>query len=392
MTLRERLRFDRNELAGAFGDVGTDLPLLAGMILAARLDPAAVFTVFGLLQILTGLAYGLPMPMQPLKAMAVLVITQRITGPVLMGGGLAIGLIMLALTLSGLLRTLARLVPTSVVRGIQFGLGLSLASLALRTYIPAEGAAGWVLAGVGLLVMAALWGSRRLPPGLLVIGLGLAFALWRGLDLGLVARGAALHLPTFRLPLGGEIWAGLLLLALPQLPLSLANSVIATEQTARDLFPRRAPVINKIGLTYALVNLTAPLLGGVPACHGCGGLAGHHAFGARTGGSVVIYGSFFLIVGLCFSGPLQELLKVFPLPILGAVLLLEALALLMLVRDQAARPRDLSIALFTGVIALCVPQGFGVGLLAGLLLHYGFRRFGRAEAGEGQAGDAKRST
>jgi hypothetical protein len=69
-----RVRFDRNELSGAFGDIGTDLPLIVGMILAAKLDPASVLTLFGAMQLLTGLIYGLPMPAQPLKAMAVLVI------------------------------------------------------------------------------------------------------------------------------------------------------------------------------------------------------------------------------------------------------------------------------------------------------------------------------
>ncbi len=100
-----------------------------------------------------------------------------------------------------------------------------------------------------------------------------------------------------------DIIAGTWILAVPQLPLSLSNSVIATEQTIRDLFPDR-----RIGLTYSLVNLVTPLLGRVPACHGCGGLAGHHAFGARTGGSVVIYGTLLLSLGLFFGAPLEELL------------------------------------------------------------------------------------
>ena len=93
--VRPRIRFDRNELSGAFGDIGTDLPLIVGMILAAKLDPASVLTMFGLMQLLTGLAYGLPMPAQPLKAMAVLVISGKATASMLYGGGLAIGITML---------------------------------------------------------------------------------------------------------------------------------------------------------------------------------------------------------------------------------------------------------------------------------------------------------
>ena len=384
-----RIRFDRNELAGSFGDIGTDLPLIVGIVLATGLDAGGVFIVFGLLQIATGLFYGLPMPMQPLKAMAVLVITQKIAGGVLLGAGLAIGATMLVLTLSGALGLLSRWIPRCVIRGIQFGLGLSLASLALKDYIPSLGVPGYALAAAGLLVMLVLWGNRRVPPGLLVIGIGVLYALATDLRLGTIADGFGVSLPAFRLPDMSDLWTGFLVLALPQIPLSLSNSVFATEQTIRDLFPERAVSARRIGLTYSAVNLIAPLLGGIPACHGCGGLAGHYAFGARTGGSVILYGAFYLVTGLFLSAPLHEVLKAFPQPILGVVLLFEALTLLALVRDQAAAPRDLPIALLVGVLAFAVPQGYVVGLVLGSVVFYGFRRFGRApedRAGRGAPG------
>lgn len=372
-----RVRFDRNELAGSFGDIGTDLPLIVGIILATGMDSASVFVVFGLLQIATGLVYGLPMPMQPLKAMAVLVITQKIAGSVLLGAGLAIGATMLVLTLTGGLNLLVRWIPLCVVRGVQFGLGLSLASLALKTYIPSTGVSGYALAAGGLLIMLLLWGNRRVPPGLLVIALGLIYAVATGIEAGVIADGFGLALPIFHRPEWQDIWTGFLVLGLPQIPLSLSNSVIATERTIRDLFPERAIGARKIGLTYSIVNLVAPLFGGIPACHGCGGLAGHYAFGARTGGSVVLYGALYVLLGLFLSKPLGEVLKIFPQPILGVVLLFEALTLLALVRDQAQMPRNLWIALLVGVIALTVPHGFVVGLVLGSLVFYGFTRFGR---------------
>jgi hypothetical protein len=375
--LRSRMRFDRNELAGSFGDIGTDLPLIVGIVLATGLDSASVFIVFGLLQIATGIVYGLPMPMQPLKAMAVLVITQKIAGSVLLGAGLAIGATMLVLTLSGGLTLLARWIPLGVVRGVQFGLGLSLASLALKTYIPSDGPSGWALAGGGLLIMLLLWGNRRVPPGLLVIGLGVIYAAATGIEGGVIADGFEIAWPAFHRPEWHDIGTGFLVLALPQIPLSLSNSVIATERTIRDLFPDRAVGVRKIGLTYAVINLVAPLFGGIPVCHGCGGLAGHYTFGARTGGSVVLYGTFYVLVGLFLSRPLGEVLKIFPQPVLGVVLLFEALTLLALVRDQAQVPRHLLIAFLVGVVASTVPHGFVVGLVLGTLVHYALPRFGR---------------
>lgn len=365
-----RIRFDRHELAGSFGDIGTDLPLLIGMIAAAGLDAASVFTVFGLLQIVTGLLYGLPMPMQPLKAMAVLVISQKIAGPTLYGAGLAIGAVMLALSLSSALEWLARAIPRCVVRGVQVGLGLSLATLALKQYVPAQGGAGWALAAGGFVVMLLLWGNRRTPAGLVLIGLGMIYALaWR-IDASAITAGVALRLPQLHAPGWGDILTGAVVLALPQLPLSLSNSLIATRQTVADLFPQRPVTIRKLGLTYSLVNLIAPFLSGVPVCHGCGGLAGHYAFGARTGGSVVIYGAMYVVLGLLFGGVAAQVVEVFPLPILGVVLLFEGLVLMRLVGDTAGSPRELTIALLVAVVAMSVPQGYVVGLLIGTAMFY----------------------
>jgi len=98
-----RLRFDRHELAGAFGDIGTDLPLLLALIATCKLDAASVCIMFGLLQIATGILYGIPMPVQPLKAMAAIMLAQRLSPGTLAGGGLVIGVSMLFLAASGLL-------------------------------------------------------------------------------------------------------------------------------------------------------------------------------------------------------------------------------------------------------------------------------------------------
>lgn len=371
---RDWIRFDRHELAGSFGDIGTDLPLLVGMIAAAGLDVASVFAVFGLLQILTGVLYGLPMPVQPLKMMAVLVIAQRIPGATLYGAGFAIGVTVLLLSLTGALERLARIIPHCVVRGVQLGLGLSLATLALRQYVPAQGAAGWGLAAVGFVVMLALWGNRRLPAGLVLITLGVIYALvWR-VDGSAIIAGAGLRLPQVHLPGWSDILTGAVVLALPQLPLSLSNSLIATRQTVADLLPHRSVEIRKLGLTYGLINLIAPVLGGVPVCHGCGGLAGHYAFGARTGGSVVIYGAAFVVLGLLLGGVASQVVEVFPLPILGVVLVFEGLVLMRLVGDIARSPRDLTIALLVATVAVSIPQGFVVGLVVGTVLYYFARR------------------
>ena len=368
------MRFDRNEFAGAFGDIGTDLPLIIGMILAAKLDVASVMIMFGAMQILTGFLYGLPMPAQPLKAVAVLVIAQNavqpLTGNIIFGGGLAIGVIMLVLTVTGLIDWLGRVIPKTVVRGIQFGLGLQLTLLALKDYLPKEAAPGYWLAGIAFVIALIFYGNRKYPAALFIILLGVIYAFLFKLDFGQLDQSVGLRLPQWHTPAWKDIWLGLLLLALPQVPLSIGNSILAARQTAQDLFPERPQSLRKISLTYSLMNLLNPFFSGVPTCHGSGGLAGHYAFGARTGGSVVIYGTLYLLLGIFFSHSFENIIQVFPLPILGVILIFEGLALMLLVRDTVKVKQDFFLVLLVGSMANGLPKGYLVALIVGTIVAY----------------------
>ena len=255
------------------------------------------------------------------------------------------------------------------MRGIQAGLGLQLATLALRDYVPSGGPAGWALAAVAFAVTLALLGNRRLPPAPFVVLLGVLFALATTAEPAAVLAGFGLDLPTPRTPAWPDVIAGFLLLALPQIPLSLGNSVLATRQMAADLFPARPPLsVRRIGLTYSAMNLLSPFLGGIPTCHGSGGMAGHYAFGGRTGGSVIIYGAFYLTLGLFFSAGFAAVVEIFPRPVLGVLLLVEALALLVLLRDLTDDPSGIWIALLVALIASLVPYGYLVGMVLGTAL------------------------
>lgn len=362
------IRFDRNELAGAFGDIGTDLPLVVGMILAAGLHSSSVLVMFGLMQLVTAFTYRMPIPVQPLKAVAVIVISQQVAPEVLYGGGLAIGIAMLGLTLSGGVDWLARTVPKAVVRGLQLGLGMQLALLALRDYVQADGAMGLALAGAAFLIVIALYGNRRVPPAIPVIVLGVIYALSLRMSGTDFSNALGFSLPRVRTVSWDAIAAGFLLLALPQIPLSLGNSILATRQVAEDLFPERRITVRKLSVTYALMNLVNPFFGGVPTCHGSGGLVGHYTFGARTGGSIIIYGSIFLVLGLFFANGFEQVVQIFPLPVLGVLLLFEGAGLMLMIRDQAADWRGLLVGTLTGFIALVAPYGYAVALVAGTVI------------------------
>jgi MFS superfamily sulfate permease-like transporter len=369
-----RVRFDRHELAGAFGDIGTDLPLLVALITSCHLNPPSVCILFGALQVCTGLLYGIPMPVQPLKAMAAIMLAKKLSSGTLAGGGLVIGVVMLALAMSGSLAWLARVVRKEVVRGIQLGLGISLATLALKDYVAADGRAGYFLAIACALALLLLRRQQRVPGPLVVIGVGVAYSIFVSSHTPSFHGAFGFSHPLFRVPTKTELVDGAILLALPQIPLSLGNSVIATSQVTHDLFPDRAVSVRKIGVTYGLMNLIAPWFGGVPVCHGCGGLAGFYGFGARTGGAPIIYGSLFLTLGLCIGPGFSEMVKVFPMPVLGVVLAFESIALMTMVRDVSDDARKLWIAVAVAAAVVGLPYGYLVGLVAGTLLSIGSER------------------
>ncbi len=363
-----RLRWNRHEVAGAFGDIGTDLPLLVALVTTCDLNAASVAVVFGLLQIVTGWVYGLPMPVQPLKAMAVLMLTGGFSPGTLAAGGIVVGAAMLLLALTGSLDLLARWVPKAVIRGLQLGLGASLAMLALRQYTGGS-AQGSLALGLAFLALLVLGRQRRFPPALAVVSLGVvagAYLLAR--EEGGLSFSLGWYLPQFVLPSREEFLQGALVLALPQLALSLGNSVLATSQATEDLFPGRGVSVRRIGVSYGLMNLVGPWFGGVPVCHGCGGLVGFYGFGARSGAAPVLYGAFYLIVGLSLGPGFSKLAQVFPLPLLGAVLLFEALGLMTLARDVAKNRDDFWVTLAVAAAVLSFRNGYLVGLAGGVLV------------------------
>ena len=364
------IKFDRNEWSGAFGDIGTDFPLIIGMILAAGLDSASVLVTFGVMQIFTGSFYKMPMPIQPLKAMATIVITQKISPNILYGGGLAIGISMLLLNITKLIDWISRVVPKAVIRGIQLGLGIKLGLLALQDYVIADGVAGYYLAAAAFLLAIFLLGNRKYPPAIFIIVLGMFYAFVFKVDAHSFINAVGIHLPQIHTPTWADILTGFLILTIPQIPLSIGNSILATNQIANDWYPKRTVTIRKISYTYSLINLINPFFSGIPTCHGSGGIVGHHTFGGRTGGSVIIYGCLYIFLGLFLSQGFDTLVHIFPLPILGILLLFESLGLMLLVQDVTDSKSSFMIALLVGLIAGGIQYGFVIGLFVGTLIYY----------------------
>jgi len=372
--ISDRIKINRNELSGAFGDIGTDLPLIIGMLLATNLEISNTLIVYGILQIITSLVYGMPMPVQPLKAVALIVITQKISSDIIWGAGIAIGVIMLILTLTGLVSWLNRVIPKTVVRGIQLGLGLQLCLLSVKDYIPADKTTGYIFAFIAFIIGLILIGNRKYPPAIFILLLGVIYMFFFHFN---IIPDLRFSVPRILIPhlTWQSIISGLIILAIPQIPLSLGNSIFATHQIAHDLFPEKKITVKKIALTYSLMNLISPLLGGIPVCHGSGGIAGHYTFGGRTGGSTLIYGLFYLILGLFFSGNSVETLMIFPKPILGTILLFEGFAMILLVKDIIVDRSMFLIAIIVAICAVGLPNGYLIGMVFGTFIFYFNNKF-----------------
>ncbi|MCL3883958.1 putative sulfate/molybdate transporter [Marivita sp. GX14005] len=349
-------RFDLREASGALGDIGTLLPLTLGMIALVGLPAQQVLAGFGLFYIATGLIYRLPIPVQPMKAIAAVALASEVSPAALALSGVLIGGVLLGLGGSGLIDRLARLVPQSVLSGLQLGLGLALGWIALG--LMAEQAP----IGAASLAVAAFMLRFGRHAALVTLMLGAALGLWLGVP-GAAGPGAQIGLPG--LPAPGDLRIALADLALPQLALTLTNAVFLTALVAGDAFgPRAAHVTpRKLCLSSGAANLLLAPLGAVPMCHGAGGVAAHHRFGARTGGAPVMLGAALLLLALLPAPLRQSALSAIPAATLGALLLIAAVELAASRRLIDARPscRPVIAAAALGTV-LANPL---VGLIAG---------------------------
>ena len=374
------IHLDRNELAGAFGDLGTFAPLVIGMIAVCKLDAVSIITVFGLWYIITGLVYRLPVPVQPMKAVAALAISGAVSFNVIRGAGLVIGIILLLLTLTGSINWLSKITPKSVVRGIQLGLALALMNTA-ASFMQKKGAlplfgidiSFWTVAAICVVIVLLLYSNRRIPPMLVILPLGIALSLV-GASLGeLLAFN--ISLPSASISFAtSDIWVGLLTLGIAQIPLTIGNSIIATDSLAHSLFPEKKTVnVNRLGLTLGIMNVFSAIAGGIPMCHGAGGLAGHYRFGARRGSALFFIGALLIILGIFFGNTLTTIFGLIPSPVLGVILFFASIELAMAIKDIDVG-KDLFVVFLVAVSCAFVQYGYLIGWIGGIALAYTIKR------------------
>jgi MFS superfamily sulfate permease-like transporter len=348
--------FNLRELAGAMGDFGTLFPLAIGYIVVCGLNPAGLLVMMGLTNVVTGLVYRLPMPVEPMKVLAVVAIAQQWNPSMVYASGFAMGVLWLLMAVTGLMGWVARVTPRSVIRGIQIALGVLLAVQAFEMM-----ASGWVLGLVSILIVLLLRKSPFAPAAIVLVLLGMAIMLIRGDFQPMAAPVFSLpSLTTFSLQ---ESWQSLLAAGFSQMPLTATNAVIATAVLIREYWPDRPVSEKTLSFNMGIINLVTPWFGGMPLCHGAGGLAGQYYFGARTGGANIIEGLLEIAMGLFLANSIAALFAAFPVAIVGAMMFLVGIELTKFARDVRWGPDLLPLGVTVGVSLL---SNMAFGFLAGV--------------------------
>jgi MFS superfamily sulfate permease-like transporter len=348
--------FNLRELAGAMGDFGTLFPLAIGYIVVCGLNPAGLLVMMGLTNVVTGLVYRLPMPVEPMKVLAVVAIAQQWNPSMVYASGFAMGVLWLLMAVTGLMGWVARVTPRSVIRGIQISLGVLLALQAFEMM-----ASGWVLGLVSILIVLLLRKSPFAPAAIVLVLLGMAIMLIRGDFQPMAAPVFSLpSLTTFSLQ---ESWQSLVAAGFSQMPLTATNAVIATAVLIREYWPDRPVSEKTLSFNMGIINLVTPWFGGMPLCHGAGGLAGQYYFGARTGGANIIEGLLEIAMGLFLANSIAALFAAFPVAIVGAMMFLVGIELTKFARDVRWGPDLLPLGVTVGVSLL---SNMAFGFLAGV--------------------------
>lgn len=371
INFKDNVKFGINEFAGSLGDFGMILPLFVSIISIANFSVISVFVVYGSFLIVSGVYYGAPVVIQPLKAVAVLILSLKLDKEIVLGAGLSIGLVMFFFTITGFLNKLSSLVPKVVIRGVQFGIGLTLCNVAFKDYISVgSNAADWSLLAISFLMALLFVRSKRVPVSFLIVGIGIVYSIIFKNDLHFLSLSQGVnHEFRFEIPSLTNLVSGFILLGIPQIPLSIGNSIFASNLLLNDYFPDKKITVNRIGLTFSLFNILGSLFGAIPMSHASNGVAGHYTFGSRSGGSVVIFGTLFLIFGVFFSSHLKDVLNFIPLQTIGVLLFIESFVLIRLIVDTSHQFSNFSIVLIVGLISFGIPYGFLIGLVLGVFLY-----------------------
>jgi SulP family sulfate permease len=391
-------RFNRTEFAGALGDLGTLLPIAIGMIIINGVNPTALWLTVGVYYILSALYFRIPVPVQPMKVIGAYAIAASLSESQISTAGLLVGFMLLILAVTGVISLVGKVVPKSTVRGVQLTTGVLLTTEGVRCIlgqstiqkthqlsepflsISALGTIpiGILLGVISIVLVFVLIGNRRVPAALIVVGFGTLTGLIFGGYRGLADLDVSFYLPEI-LPYGWPAMADfavvLFTLALPQLPMTVGNAIIAQADLTKEYFGQEAAKkssFRALAVSMGLANLVVFLVGGMPLCHGAGGLAAHYRFGARTAGSNLMIGGIFILFALLLGSQVTRVFTLIPFSVLGALLIVAGSQLALMILDLKER-KDMFVAVL--ILGVSLASSLAVGFLVGFVAAFALKQF-----------------
>ncbi len=369
--------FGLSEWSGAIGDLGTLLPLAFALVVFNGFGISRLFLLWGAAYVISGWYFKVPLSVQPLKAMSVIAIGLGLSTEMLAGTAFFYGLLLILLSATGAIKWLQKWFSAALVKGIQLGIGLILVQKALQLVyekgFSLTGSHGSLLISfsvllVLLLVIGLLQVRKKIPVALLLISLSVFVV---GFFFTVEIPNINMPLVDFNVPHWSLFLDALLVLIIPQLPLTLGNAMFAASDACHTFWPERSKKItpSRLGLSIGFGDVAIGLLGGFPMCHGAGGIAAHNQFGAKTGGATIIMGTVLVVFALipAFSG----FLFLIPVPLLAAMLLFDSWRMIMLVKKLPINI-EIIVALIVGIISFA-SRNLSVALIIGLIVEHGYK-------------------
>ncbi|MCP4683699.1 MAG: sulfate permease [Desulfobacterales bacterium] len=392
--MNSRFKFSRMEFAGSLGDLGTLLPLAMGMILINGLNPSGILISIGIFYILSGSYFGVAVPVQPMKVIGAYAIATAMSSSQILASGALMALVLLIIGFSGAITFIGKYIPRAVVRGVQFSVGTLLMiegvkfmlgtsklqtirqmaepHLTIQNLGPVP--IGIVIGIIGSILTLLLLENKRFPAGLLIVLGGIIIGLFLGTHSGLGELRLGINLPKilpFGMPAGADFTFALFALVLPQTPMTIGNAVMAYGDLSKKYFgaDSRKITYRSSCISMGLANAMSFFLGGMPLCHGAGGLAAHYRFGARTAGSNIIIGSIFMVLAIFLGNHALSVINLIPISVMGILLLFSGSQLALTMNDVKERKDLFVVLLILGItLASNLAIGFTVGIAAAYVL------------------------
>jgi len=390
-----RYRFNRMEMAGSLGDLGTLLPIAIGMILINGLNPMGMFFSIGVFYILSGLYFGVTVPVQPMKVIGAYAIATSMTPSQVLASVALMGVFLLIIGGTNAITVIGKYTPKPVVRGVQLSTGTLLMAQGVKFMIGSSTFQAMrhmaepyllfqyvgpipigILIGVtGGILTLLLLENKTFPAGLVVVSAGLLLGLVLGTHEGVDQLKIGIYFPKWLplgLPAGADFTFAFFALVLPQLPMTIGNAVIADADLSHEYFgdDSKKVTYRSLTLSMAVANFLSFAVGGMPLCHGAGGLAAHYRFGARTAGSNLMIGMLFLVFALFLGVHALSVVYLLPMAILGVLLIFAGAQLALTVIDITAR-KDLFVSLL--MLGITLASNLAIGFLVGIVVAYALK-------------------